>query len=312
MGKGALFFLLLGGSAAFAEPAFADCASRGADLVAFIKAGDVAGAERAVGAIDAALDCGPKEISAAWRQFDDLLVLEAKRLRADPMNAARADQLVEKAAAQNVSWSAALALGDLQHARHAYAQAAASYQVAIKLIEDEPEADRKKIPRSTLDYLSRRADESRHLAAASANGWLVAAIPGRDSQFGGVFSPVLDRGAVAVRVPAPILFKYNSDAFIPVGQEAAEELAALLKDRVPSVVVVTGHTDHIGSDDFNLKLSKKRAEKVAAFLHEHGVTGTITTVGKGRSEPRVLSDGAAYSQDQIDELNRRVEFDWKQ
>jgi outer membrane protein OmpA-like peptidoglycan-associated protein len=121
----------------------------------------------------------------------------------------------------------------------------------------------------------------------------------------------LDRGAEAIRVPSPILFGFNSDEFTPIGRDAAQEFVKVFKERSPISITVTGHTDQIGGDAFNMELSKKRAQKVANFLISSGIGAKITVIGKGRSEPRVISNSASYTQDEINQLNRRVEFDWK-
>jgi outer membrane protein OmpA-like peptidoglycan-associated protein len=305
-------FLSLLSSVVLAGSALADCGAQSVMLNDLLKAGDLGNAEHVVREIGLARDCGPADRRTARHDFAEKILEKAGRLRADPTQADAAARMVEKAAAQDVSWAAAVALGDLQVTRHAYVDAARSYQDAIDLIASEEDpATIAKIPRDTLTYLARRADETRHLAAAGANGTLVAARPDRDGNLGGAFSALLDRGPEAVRVSSPILFVYDSDQFTPVGTDAAEEFVRLLKERHPGSIVITGHTDRIGSDAFNLELSKRRAQNVASFLKANGVTGTITIVGKGRSEPRVLSDPTAYTQEQIDELNRRVEFDWK-
>ena len=111
-------------------------------------------------------------------------------------------------------------------------------------------------------------------------------------------------------MPAPILFEFNSAQLTKVGTEAAQEFASFLKGRDAKSITVTGHTDHVGSEAYNMDLSKRRAATVAAFLNGNGVTGRIVTVGKGFSEPWKTSQGSTYTQSQIDDLNRRVEFDW--
>jgi len=305
-------FLSLFWSVVVAGSALADCGAQSLMLNDLLKAGDLGNAEHVVREIGLARDCGPADRRAARHDFAEKILEKAEGLRADPTQADAAARMVEEAAAQDVFWAAAVALGDLQVTRHAYVDAARSYQDAIDLIASEEDAATiAKIPPDTLTYLARRADETRHLAAAGANGTLVAARPDRAGNLGGAFSALLDRGPEAVRVPSPILFVYDSDQFTPVGRDAAEEFVRVLKERHPSSIVITGHTDRIGSNAFNLELSERRAQKVASFLKDNGVTGTITIVGKGRSEPRVLSDPTAYTQEQIDELNRRVEFDWK-
>ena len=67
-------------------------------------------------------------------------------------------------------------------------------------------------------------------------------------------------------------------------------------------VIVIGHTDRAGSDEYNLRLSMARAEAVAAVLVEGGVPPeTISIEGRGESEPLVPTDDGERNQ-----LNRRV------
>jgi outer membrane protein OmpA-like peptidoglycan-associated protein len=65
-----------------------------------------------------------------------------------------------------------------------------------------------------------------------------------------------------------------------------------------------GHTDAVGSDDYNLKLSQQRADAVRDFLVEQGVSlANISAVGLGKDSPVASNDSAAGRQQ-----NRRVEL----
>jgi len=67
---------------------------------------------------------------------------------------------------------------------------------------------------------------------------------------------------------------------------------------------VEGHTDSVGSDDYNLKLSQKRADSVRDYLTANGINGAnITAIGKGKDGPVASNDNAAGRQQ-----NRRVEM----
>lgn len=291
-------------------PAFADCTARRENLVRLLQAPDFDSADRLVKEIELARDCGPADRRAAKASLAERLLDEAKRLRARPGETDRADRLVLAAAALHSSWAAAMAKGDLDIRRKAFADAALAYQQAIEMVAAVNPAENRQLEK-TLAYLGRRADEARHLAASGANGRLVEVPRTRAGNMGGVYSETLMRGAEATRVPVPILFEFNSDEFTPVGHQAAEDFARLMQERRPGNIIVTGHTDRVGSDEFNQKLSLRRARKVAEFLQAKGVSGNIKVAGKGKSEPRQLVDASAYDQAQIDELNRRVEFDWK-
>jgi len=70
-------------------------------------------------------------------------------------------------------------------------------------------------------------------------------------------------------------------------------------------LLITGHTDNMGSTDYNLELSQRRAEAVAAALRELNVPQTIRTVGMGEDQPlqsNQTPDGRA--------ANRRVSFEF--
>jgi outer membrane protein OmpA-like peptidoglycan-associated protein len=67
---------------------------------------------------------------------------------------------------------------------------------------------------------------------------------------------------------------------------------------------IEGHTDNTGSDDFNMKLSQKRADAVKEYLVSKGISeDLITPQGYGESKPLVPNDSNANR-----EKNRRVEF----
>ncbi|RPJ56960.1 MAG: OmpA family protein, partial [Acidobacteria bacterium] len=90
-------------------------------------------------------------------------------------------------------------------------------------------------------------------------------------------------------------------------QEAREKLA-----RIAGIVVnypglkleAEGHTDNVGTEELNLKLSQQRADSVRAYLISQGIQETaISASGKGFSIPVVPNDTAAGRQ-----KNRRVEL----
>ncbi|MFL9827706.1 OmpA family protein [Rhodoplanes sp. SY1] len=298
------------GSGLLAGPALAGCGEQAKKLAAALAAGDLDGAERLVDEIARARDCGPRDMRAAKAALADRILVDADRLRDKLGQAEAAARLIEKAAGYEASWKAARALGDLKVKRRAFGEAAAAYQRAIEIVARDASNDPTVKARlgTELAYLARRADETRHLAAAGPNAVLVRAPEDRDPD--GAYSALLDRGPEAIRVPSAILFVYKSDEFTPIGAKAAEAFADMLKERNPVRITVTGHTDQIGSDAYNLELSEKRAKKVVQFLRSKNVTGRIEAAWKGKREPRAIANPADYTQDQIDELNRRVEFDW--
>lgn len=114
-----------------------------------------------------------------------------------------------------------------------------------------------------------------------------------------------------ITMSATELFAFDSAKLNP-NQPKLDELATLLNNN-PSVgnVTITGHTDLIGSDKYNQKLSEQRANSVKAYLTGKGVAADrLTAVGKGESQPVVKCDNKKRA-DLIKclEPNRRVEVD---
>lgn len=106
-------------------------------------------------------------------------------------------------------------------------------------------------------------------------------------------------------IGAPITFEYNSATI--TGFDSFEQLdicAEILRDKPEVKALIAGHTDNIGSDAFNLDLSRRRANSVRSYLVRHGVPAKrVIAYGYGEKHP--VSDNS-------DEFgrsdNRRVEF----
>lgn len=83
-----------------------------------------------------------------------------------------------------------------------------------------------------------------------------------------------------------------------------DELAMILMKRPTWKLTITGHTDDVGSQAINLKLSKARSESVKKYLVQKGAKAeNITTDGKGESMPIVPNNSPENRA-----KNRRVEF----
>lgn len=101
-----------------------------------------------------------------------------------------------------------------------------------------------------------------------------------------------------------VLFDFNKSTLKP---EAKSQLAAVLqalKEQPGLQVLIVGHTDGIGSDAYNMKLSQQRAESVATYLGQNGVPRqSIRTEWQGKRQP-IASNATAEGRAQ----NRRVEI----
>jgi OOP family OmpA-OmpF porin len=89
-----------------------------------------------------------------------------------------------------------------------------------------------------------------------------------------------------VQLNADFLFDFNSAVLKPEGHAALTDVANQAKQLQLEVVIVTGHTDRLGSDSYNLSLSERRATTVKNFLVSQGIDSSrVYTEGKGRTQP---------------------------
>lgn len=112
-------------------------------------------------------------------------------------------------------------------------------------------------------------------------------------------------GEIEVRMTSDILFDFNSAALRSESRQTLRDLAQTMNRYSDiNVVEVRGHTDSIGSDDYNLDLSRRRASAVRDYLVSQGVpSGNIVARGYGETQPKRSNDTAEGRQ-----LNRRVEI----
>ena len=99
-----------------------------------------------------------------------------------------------------------------------------------------------------------------------------------------------DRPALRVTIQAEALFDFNKSDLRATGKKTLDdEVVAQMKAHPEvEVLLVTGHADRIGSDQYNQKLSERRANAVKTYLVNQGVEDRrIEAVGKGESEPVV-------------------------
>lgn len=83
-----------------------------------------------------------------------------------------------------------------------------------------------------------------------------------------------------------VLFAFNKAELTSAGEQKLDELAQSAKGTDVDKVVLTGHADRIGSEDYNQKLSEDRAQAVADYLASKGVERSHLQVeAKGKSEP---------------------------
>jgi outer membrane protein OmpA-like peptidoglycan-associated protein len=101
-----------------------------------------------------------------------------------------------------------------------------------------------------------------------------------------------------------VLFDFNKATLKPEAKKQLEGALQALREQPGVQVLVVGHTDSVGSDAYNMKLSQRRAESVATYLAQNGVARqNIRTEWHGKRQP-VASNETAEGRAQ----NRRVEL----
>src|ERR1043165_3914085 len=89
-----------------------------------------------------------------------------------------------------------------------------------------------------------------------------------------------------IEIKQTVYFEFNKATIKPVSFPLLNEVAQALKDNPTIKGEVQGHTDSVGNDAFNLKLSQKRAESVRAYLVKQGVAADrMTSKGYGENVP---------------------------
>ncbi|HNQ58515.1 MAG: OmpA family protein [Rhodocyclaceae bacterium] len=121
--------------------------------------------------------------------------------------------------------------------------------------------------------------------------------------------------AQKVTLAADALFDFDKAVLRPEGKAKLDDVTGKLKGMKLEVIIAVGHTDRIGSDNYNQKLSEKRAEAVKAYLVGKGVEpNRVYTEGKGEKQP-VTGDKCGTSVKKTKKLieclqpDRRVEIE---
>ena len=171
----------------------------------------------------------------------------------------------------------------------------------------------------TNEYCWRNANWTPATAAPGCDGALVPAAAAAPAA--PVAAAPAAPGAPAVTPPAPAPLAppaaskvtYAADAFFdfdkyvlkPEGKAKLDDLVGKVKGVNLEVIIAVGHTDSIGTVEYNQKLSVRRAEAVKAYLVSKGIEkNRVYTEGKGKKQP-VADNKTAEGRAK----NRRVEIE---
>ena len=85
---------------------------------------------------------------------------------------------------------------------------------------------------------------------------------------------------------ADAFFDFDKSVLKPEGKAKLDDLASKVKGINLEVIIAVGHTDSVGTDAYNQKLSVRRAEAVKAYLVSKGIEkNRVYTEGKGEKQP---------------------------
>jgi OOP family OmpA-OmpF porin len=132
-------------------------------------------------------------------------------------------------------------------------------------------------------------------AAVGCDGALVQAAP----------AAAQPPAATKVTYAADAFFDFDKSVLKPEGKAKLDDLVGKVKDINLEVIIAVGHTDSVGTDAYNQRLSVRRAEAVKAYLVSKGIEkNRVYTEGKGEKQP-VADNKTAEGRAK----NRRVEIE---
>ena len=212
---------------------------------------------------------------------------EAARAQAE---AARADAEQAKAEALKMKQEAEAAAQEAARqkveAEKATAEAVAQQQVLAA------ETDKARQAAAQSENLRQQAENEKQELRARLLQQLNSILATRDSA----------RGLIANM--SDVLFRSGSFELLPGARERLAKVSGIVLAYPSLYVAVEGHTDSVGSDDYNQQLSERRAQAVRDYFVQQGISsGNVEAHGFGKTEPIASNDTAEGRQQ-----NRRVEL----
>jgi len=201
----------------------------------------------------------------------------------------RANQLAEKhGKADEITYEATVAARNAQIANEKILTAMARDEI------DKGTAERQTVLADARAHEAERNAQQAQAATAQAKAL--------EQELADLKGKKTDRGVVVTL--GDVLFDTGKATLKPGAYTTIDRLATVLKEDASRKVMIEGHTDNVGSDEYNQGLSQRRAQSVQAALFERGVAASqISTLGKGETTPVASNDNAAGRQQ-----NRRVEL----
>lgn len=147
--------------------------------------------------------------------------------------------------------------------------------------------------------------------AGAAVGGTVGTIIGRNmdqkaqeinEELDGVTIQRVEEG-IAVSFDSGLLFGFDSSVLRPESRENLQKLSKILNRDEDTILMIVGHTDSTGDENYNMRLSERRAQSAAAYMINQGLSeNRVQIEGRGENEPIADNSTEAGQQE-----NRRVE-----
>jgi outer membrane protein OmpA-like peptidoglycan-associated protein len=218
---------------------------------------------------------------AAQRQEERRIASEREAAAAQAKAQAEAKAAAEAAEAKHKSDEEAKRQAELAAAKEAQMKAEAKAEAdALKAKEEAAKAEAERAKKAAADLRAQLLEQFNRILET------------RDTARG----LVVNMGDV--------LFDFGKYDLRPEAREKLAKLSGIILGHPGLNLAVEGHTDNVGSDEVNQKLSEKRAETVRGYLIEQGLAdNTVTSYGFGKTSPVSDNSSAAGRQ-----KNRRVEI----
>jgi OmpA-OmpF porin, OOP family len=292
---------------AVAQPVSEACREQWAGFEAAAQSKNLEAATAAEKSLAVVPGCGRQRV-AAKQALLDLFRAEADRLQREGAPPARQLAVLEAALAYGNAWNSwdiHARIGDLRRRMPAaggqpdHAAVSLAYDEAVRAIELAPSSAR-----------PAEAEVARLVGLAYQYEALSPSPVPRRATF-----TRTARQINVERVPVPVQFVYDSDQLTEAGLAQARNLLGLLNEEGMPPIRLIGHTDPKGSDEYNDKLSVRRAVAVRSLLVSGGYPADrIGTEGRGKRDIDRLRivDESDFTVEQIHQMLRRVEVAPKQ
>ena len=280
-------------------------------MEAAVKAVDLKAAAAAERAIDEEPDCSHRAVEAKKAMLNVYRAQDARMERAKAAPKDRLAQLesaVRKYANKWNAWDIHVKIAELQRkvpGKLDHAKISMAYDRALVAIDEMPEAQRP--PRAEVGRLARLVYQFEALSDTplKLEGKLTRTARSAGSS---------DRNIKVDYVPAPLQFEYDKAELTLGGKAQAQILLAQLKARQMPELKLVGHTDPVGSVEYNDELSLRRAAALKKFLVDNGYPASrIDIEGRGKRDVALLhiEDREEFTEVQIHQMLRRVELKFK-